>query len=414
MSPPVDPKLTLGDLLAPLPLADFVARFWQKGPYHAPGTASLTDRLRAILGSFDLAHLLGLAADATVMGYVGGLTDRRENVAAAQALELYDRGYTLYFTLSRSPVLNELAATVARDAGISTLSSWCSVFASKTSGGGLKTHFDNNENFTVQLSGTKVWTLWPGTVDRPIHCCRRDEPLIVPDSGMYMDARARSAELGPGEEVVMSPGSILYHPRGSWHATSASSESISLNICLEPMTWYDVLLGAAAARLVSSPALRATVPAIPTTSELGEVARRAGGMVAAAQKALAELTPEDAAEACLVPPGLDAELLAMSAQSKARITPTSRLRRNSLAGIDVIRRRDETVLRVSLFLGRLTRHVTLRAPVELGPACERVAGPEREWTPRKLAGDRLPEEHLVEVARALAAVGALRVVSGTR
>ena len=54
------------------------------------------------------------------------------------------------------------------------------------------------------------------------------------------------------------------------------------------------------------------------------------------------------------------------------------------------------------------------APLELAPACERAAGPDREWTPRKVAGDKVREEDLVEVARALAAVGALRVVSGTR
>jgi hypothetical protein len=419
MSHPLDAsvanaKLSLSDLLAPVPIADFLAQFWQKRHYHAAGAEPLMDKLRAVLGSFDVAHLLTLASEITAFGYVGGRTDRRDAVTTAQALDLYDRDYTLYFTLGKSAPMRELAASVARDGRISTLTSCSSIFASRTSGG-LKNHFDNNENFTVQLAGSKVWTIWTNAVvDSPIHSYRRDEPLVVPDSGMYIDARARFSELGTGSEVVMSPGSILYHPRGSWHATRAASESISLNICLEPMTWYDVFLGATAARLASSAALRAIVPAIPTTNELAELARRMGGTVGAAQKALAELTPEDAVEACLAPPGLDADLLAMAAQCKARISATSRLRRNSLAAIDVTREPSETVVRVSLFLGRLTRHVTLRAPPELGPACERIAGPDREWTPRKLAGGDLREDDLVEAARGLAAVGALRVVSGKR
>ncbi len=406
--------LTLGDLFAPLPVADFKGQFWQKRHYHTPGPSPVLDKLRALLGGFDVEHLLGFASEITAFSYVDGLTDRRDSLTTAQALALYDRDYTLYFTLGRLPPLKELAASLALEAGISAVSANSSVFASRTSGG-LKNHFDQNENFTVQLVGTKVWTVWSNTaVENPIHAFRRDEPLMVPDTGMYLDSRARVGELGPGDEVVMSPGAVLYHPRGSWHATRAASESISLNICLEPMTWYDVLLGVAAARLVSSATLRTVVPAIKTTGDFGELARRMGGMVGAARKALAELTPEDAAEACLVPPGMNADLLAVAAQSRARISATSRLRKNSLAGIDVLRERGEAVVRVSLFLGRLTRHVTLHAPLELAPACERAAGPDREWTPRKVAGDKVREEDLVEVARALAAVGALRVVSGTR
>jgi len=414
MNDPRDATLSLGDLIAPLPVADFLGQFWQKRHFHAAGAQPLLDKLRAILGRFDVRHLLTLSTETTAFGYVDGRTDRRDHVTLEQALHLYDRDFTLYLTPGQSVPLAEIAARVAREAGISTLSSRCSVFASRTSGG-LQNHFDNNENFTVQLAGTKVWTLWPNTVvDKPIHSYRRNEPLVVPDSGMYIDARARFADLGPGEEVVMSPGAILYHPRGSWHTTRASSESISLNICLEPMTWYDVLFGSMSARLMSSAALRTIVPAVPTTNELGELAHRIRGAVGAAQKALAELTPEDAAEACLAPPGLAADLLATATRCKLKITATSRLRKNSLAAIDVTRDHDQTLVRVSLFLGRMTRTILLRAPAAWGPACERVAGPDREWTPRKLAGDTLREEQLVDVALALAAVGALRVVSGTR
>jgi hypothetical protein len=418
MNPSPDTKLTLSDLIAPLPVSDFLGQFWQKRHFHAPAPASgahpFHAKLLALLGSFEVPHLLTLASEITAFGYAGARTDRRDQVTAAQALELYDRDFTLYFTLGKSAPLRELAATVARDAGISTLSACASVFASKTSGG-LRNHFDNNENFTVQLAGSKVWTIWPNTVvDNPIHAYRRGEPLIVPDAGMYIDARASSAPLGPGTDVAMTPGAILYHPRGSWHATRAASESVSLNVCLEPMTWFDVLFGAVSARLTASTALRTIVPALQTTNDLGEIARRVGGMVGAAHKAMAELTPEDAVEACLVPPGLDADVPTLAAQCKARITSTSRLRRSSLAAIDVTRDRDETRMNVSLFLGRLTRHVTVRAPAALGLACERAAGPEREWVPRKLAGDDVREEDLVAVAQALAAVRALRVVSGKR
>jgi ribosomal protein L16 Arg81 hydroxylase len=414
MTQVVVPKLGLSDLIAPLAVTEFVGQYWQKRHYHAAGEQPVRARLLEILGSFDVAHLLGLATEITSFAYVADRTDRRDALTPAEALSLYDAGHTLYFTLGRAPLLRDLAATIAREAGISTLSANASVFASRTSGG-LRTHFDQNENFTVQLKGTKVWTLWPNTsVDAPVHPFRQAEPFVVKDSGMYIDARVRAADLGAGTEVEMSPGSLLYHPRGSWHATRAASEAISLNVCLEPMTWFDVFLGAASARLVSSTAMRGVVPAIHTADDLSEVARRAGSAAAAAQRALAELAPEDAAEASAVPPGLDADLFTMAAQCKARITPTSRLRRNSLAGIDVTADSVGTRISVSLFLGRLTRHVTLRAPADWARVCHRVLGPEREWVPKKLAGEGVSEDAIVEVARALAAVGALRVVSGKR
>jgi ribosomal protein L16 Arg81 hydroxylase len=52
------------------------------------------------------------------------------------------------------------------------------------------------------------------------------------------------------------PGSLLYLPRGLWHATSASNFSISINITFSPPTLLEIALAAIRQNLVKQDLLR--------------------------------------------------------------------------------------------------------------------------------------------------------------
>jgi len=63
---------------------------------------------------------------------------------------------------------------------------------------------------------------------------------------------------------VLEPGSLLFVPRGVWHATEAEDDALSLNFTYTAPTWLDLLAAALRGRLAVSPAWRATAtPASP-------------------------------------------------------------------------------------------------------------------------------------------------------
>jgi 50S ribosomal protein L16 3-hydroxylase len=59
-------------------------------------------------------------------------------------------------------------------------------------------------------------------------------------------------------EIVLQPGSVLFVPRGMWHATHAATDALSLNFTFTPPTWIDLLTAALRGRLALSPSWRET------------------------------------------------------------------------------------------------------------------------------------------------------------
>jgi len=86
-------------------------------------------------------------------------------------------------------------------------------------------HYDFQENFTVQLSGSKRWTLRQGSVRHPIRGMtphyRTPGDVIenqlkaarLSDSGIRFEAKQENG-FGDEVEVVLRPGDVLYFPAG--------------------------------------------------------------------------------------------------------------------------------------------------------------------------------------------------------
>jgi 50S ribosomal protein L16 3-hydroxylase len=85
-------------------------------------------------------------------------------------------------------------------------------------------------------------------------------------------------------EVVLAPGSVLCVPRGTWHATHAHADALSLNFTFTAPTWIDLFTAALRSRLAQSAGWRATAaPAEVATFEalLRGLADDAAGWTAA-------------------------------------------------------------------------------------------------------------------------------------
>lgn len=120
---------------------------------------------------------------------------------------------------------------------------------------GFSAHYDVHDVFVLQVHGTKHWTLHEPVIEHPL----RDQPW-----GSVGEQVAARAEEAPVLEAVLSPGDVLYLPRGTIHSAAALGEtSAHLTIGVHPWTPDHVagaLLDAVRARLRRDPAVRANLP----------------------------------------------------------------------------------------------------------------------------------------------------------
>ncbi|MGW2508447.1 cupin domain-containing protein [Streptomyces scopuliridis] len=127
------------------------------------------------------------------------------------------------------------------------------LYASWTSKEGFGTHWDDHDVVVVQLDGSKRWKLYGPTRTAPMH---RDvaEPEPPPET--------------PVAEFVLTPGDVLYLPRGWWHSVSASEgeRSMHLTCGISSMTGADLLIWLSET-LRTNECVRADLPRFGTTKE---------------------------------------------------------------------------------------------------------------------------------------------------
>lgn len=105
-------------------------------------------------------------------------------------------------------------------------------------------HYDFQENFTIQLSGVKRWTLQQGTIKDPIRGCTphyaAPEAVESQLKAAYLfDRKFRfgfpqsdiSAKGNP-VSIDVKPGDVLYFPAGMWHKVETVEPGVSINVSL--------------------------------------------------------------------------------------------------------------------------------------------------------------------------------------
>jgi ribosomal protein L16 Arg81 hydroxylase len=402
---------SLQEVLGPLDVGEFLATHWRKRSYFRCGATAARDHVESVLGGLSAEHLANRSVRCDVVGQVDGL-DRRNDLPAAEALVFYSRGYTLYLNLLRAiPECRQLVETIVQDAGLAPpLNMCCAAFVSK-SGRGVQPHLDVNENFTIQLSGRKVWTLWAEhSVPNTIHNAVLGESRSDPVAGMYMGPTPTAEELGPGEQVVMEPGCVLYHPSGLWHTTRAETESVSLNLSISPLTYYHVLIGMTEARLAASDALRRDLPPHRSATDVQDFTRGLTAAIEAAKLAVQDIDPTDALVPLARSRDVPTSIAALAASCTGEITPATRLRRNGLVALNVERKGQAARLRATIFLGRLTKHMEIAIPDDLEAACRTASSVRGEFEPKSFVRQAVSLESVAVVCKALESIGAFRRV----
>lgn len=83
----------------------------------------------------------------------------------------------------------------------------CNLYYSPADTQGFSPHFDDHNVLVLQLSGEKVWRLY-------------DTPQPFPLSGSGQEVQPSAP---PSQELMLTPGDVLYVPRGLVHEAIAQS-----------------------------------------------------------------------------------------------------------------------------------------------------------------------------------------------
>lgn len=107
---------------------------------------------------------------------------------------------------------------------------------------GFDAHYDPHDVFILQLEGEKLWKIYPDHVEFPIGT--KDSPFTSPLSP-------------PLYELYLTPGDLLYIPRGWVHvASTAKKYSLHLTIGIHVLTWLDLISELS----VTEPSFRRSIP----------------------------------------------------------------------------------------------------------------------------------------------------------
>lgn len=303
----------------PVPPHDFVSRFLGRRALCVHGGAARLRELSAALHAFDVPKMLREAPRVVAWAREAGGARRMQYIEVSPEVghALHAAGHSLYFNPPvelQAHYLRELVADLGLCAGLEGpegLGGDIEVFAVR---GKHHTpwHFDAQENFTVQCTGTKRWRLARGAADAPLtnlhpassnaaaladdvltHCASGWAPQEGGVGGGGGDVPPPPGAVGEVVTVLLRPGSTLYVPAGWWHCVDAEGEggSVSINFSVGGARWGDVLLRALSQRLWREPGWRARVAGMGAGG--GEVARaQLGALLAALPAVVGELTPE--------------------------------------------------------------------------------------------------------------------------
>lgn len=251
----------LAALIEPRSIPELRSSFARNEVFVVHGRKDSVAALFAIPCLSSLDALLGSWPD-QVHVHLPDVADEASTVTASphDARMMFANGMGLLFDEAQrfTPELVPWLDAIRADVGLSALTQQRSLIYATPAGKGTAPHFDQNVNFVLHLHGTKTWWLAPNrNVARPMTRHTIGQP-VDPELHTYATLPMPDGLPADRIEIVLEPGSLLFVPRGVWHATHAASDALSLNFTFSPPTWIDVFTTALRSRLALSSDWRET------------------------------------------------------------------------------------------------------------------------------------------------------------
>ena len=241
----------LDRLLAPLPAADFIDRYWERKSLVLPGARGRFADLFALGDVGRLLHYLkpappeGMLLVKNSQHYARRWTNADGTPRPSCVRDALGEGYSLIVNgIDRlwEPVERfalALQAELHHPVDVN-------LYVSPPGERAFSHHWDIMDVFILQVAGRKAWQVREAAVDRPL---RDEHAPLAPD------------RLPPLVfEGDLEPGGLLYIPRGHVHSACATEGlSLHLSVGVHPRTWLD-LMAAAIRAARSDGRLRSALP----------------------------------------------------------------------------------------------------------------------------------------------------------
>jgi hypothetical protein len=242
--------ITFRDMLAPVGAEDFFADYADRKPLLVPGPTEKFEPVfswAALNGMLNMANIwtgntVKIVLDGNVLAeqqFCRPAYGREGNTVLQPDPELVRHflreGATMVldFAESLTPTIASVSAALQIWFGGPVT---CNIYCSWQAHQGFGSHFDATDVVVMQIAGTKKWRVYEGRFEHPV------EMPGFETTGYPQDYH----EQQKGRELMvtdLTPGDLLYLPRGQYHdALAASEASLHLTFGVTQATGHDVLM----------------------------------------------------------------------------------------------------------------------------------------------------------------------------
>jgi ribosomal protein L16 Arg81 hydroxylase len=274
-------------------LDSFFSDYWPSRVFVAEGDK---DRLPAALLDPELNQFDSLSR--RYKGVVSFFGDDRSGhmvpVEGIEAAAPYRCGLSVYLTDVGPcfPDVQQMVRQLEFELGVNEGCARAGVFASPTNGG-ISCHYDSVDVFSIQLRGSKKFDVAPVS-EMPHPWGFQYMAGSKPIDDLYPQATGGFPDWENAEfrTVEMTPGTVLYMPRGTWHRTEAEGDSIAVSIGMEPPSAAESVLEQLRLLLLQDPEWRQPLyGAWGAGSMTDAAAERAEELIAKLPGLVSNLTP---------------------------------------------------------------------------------------------------------------------------
>jgi ribosomal protein L16 Arg81 hydroxylase len=230
-------KMNFEHLVAPIGIAGFFEKYWEKDFLHIKHDAGYFDNVLTTEDIDDFLSQQNLHPDGVRLVNNKQSVDAKEwtktetllagniktIVSPEKVFDLFDQGATIILNAAEKTILRLAKACIAIEQELK-IRVQANIYITPPNSQGFAAHYDVHDIFTMQVKGPKTWRLYAATEELP-------------------HTFTRIAEMAPLiKEIEMDSGDFLYIPRGVIHeAFSSSVSTIHVNFSCKPRYGFHVL-----------------------------------------------------------------------------------------------------------------------------------------------------------------------------